>query len=175
MSNELLYNQLYERTKDFGRSQFVKEIMRLERENNQLKEQYCERTDCCGRLGNSKKVEKLQQENKELKEELQKADSITQSCIFNGKKESELNFRQSLNLVKELRQENKELQEKYNIRSKAYNNILLENASLHNKIDKAIEYVKKNKYGVTNSMNNLDIEIYIDTIVKLLKDSDVDE
>ena len=46
---------------------------------------------------------------------------------------------------------------------------------LHNKIDKAIEYVKKNKYGVTNSMNNLDIEIYIDTIIKLLKDSDVDE
>lgn len=38
MSNELLYNQLYERTKDFGRSQFVREIMRLERENNQLKE-----------------------------------------------------------------------------------------------------------------------------------------
>ena len=68
MSNELLYNQLYERTKEFGRSQFVREIMRLERENNQLKEQYCERTDCVGRLGNSKKVERLLQENKELQE-----------------------------------------------------------------------------------------------------------
>lgn len=37
MSEELLYNQLYERTKDFGRTQFIKEIMRLERENQQLK------------------------------------------------------------------------------------------------------------------------------------------
>lgn len=38
MSEELLYNQLYERTKDFGRTQFIKELMRLERENQQLKE-----------------------------------------------------------------------------------------------------------------------------------------
>ena len=67
MSNELLYNQLYERTKDFGRSQFVREIMRLERENNQLKEQHCERTDCGGRLGNSKKVERLENTIKELR------------------------------------------------------------------------------------------------------------
>ena len=36
MSEELLYNQLYERTKEFGRSQFIKELMRLERENKEL-------------------------------------------------------------------------------------------------------------------------------------------
>ena len=30
-------------------------------------------------------IEQLQQENKQLKEELQKADSITQSCIFEEK------------------------------------------------------------------------------------------
>ena len=41
--------------------------------------------------------ENLQQENKQLKEELQKADSITQSCIFNGKEESTINFRECLN------------------------------------------------------------------------------
>lgn len=39
MSEELLYNQLYERTKDFGRSQFIKELMRLEREVKKSKEQ----------------------------------------------------------------------------------------------------------------------------------------
>lgn len=39
MSEELLYNQLYYRTKDFGRTQFIKELMRLERENQQLKEE----------------------------------------------------------------------------------------------------------------------------------------
>ena len=57
-------------------------------------------------------IELLEKENQHLKEELQKADSITQSCIFNGKKESELNFRRALNLVKELRQENQQLKEK---------------------------------------------------------------
>lgn len=36
MNDELLYNQLYERTKEFGRTQFVREIMRLERENKEL-------------------------------------------------------------------------------------------------------------------------------------------
>ena len=36
--NELLYDVLYERTKDFGRTQFIKEIMRLQRENQQLKD-----------------------------------------------------------------------------------------------------------------------------------------
>lgn len=35
--NEILYNQLYERTKDFGRNQFIKEIMRLEREKQNEK------------------------------------------------------------------------------------------------------------------------------------------
>ena len=41
--------------------------------------------------------ENLQQENKQLKAELQKADSITQSCIFNGKEESTISFRECLN------------------------------------------------------------------------------
>ena len=43
---------------------------------------------------------KLQQENEQLKEELQKADSITQSCIFEGKEESTINFRECLNKLK---------------------------------------------------------------------------
>ena len=43
------------------------------------------------------KTNKLEQENKQLKEELQKADSITQSCIFEGKEESTINFRECLN------------------------------------------------------------------------------
>lgn len=35
---EILYNEIYNRTKDFGRSHFIKEIMRLEREKQQLKD-----------------------------------------------------------------------------------------------------------------------------------------
>ena len=35
---ELLYNEIYERTKDFGRAQFVRELMRLQRENKELQQ-----------------------------------------------------------------------------------------------------------------------------------------
>lgn len=38
MNDEILYNKIYEQTKEFGRTQFIKEIMRLERENKQLRE-----------------------------------------------------------------------------------------------------------------------------------------
>lgn len=50
MSKELQYNKIYEKTKDFGRSQFVREIQMQINENRQL-----------------------QQENKQLKEELYEA------------------------------------------------------------------------------------------------------
>lgn len=43
-----------------------------------------------------KYIERLEKENQQLKEELQKSDSITQSCIFQGKKESTINFRKCL-------------------------------------------------------------------------------
>ena len=57
------------------------------------------------------KTNKLQQENQQLKEELQKADSITQSCIFEGKEESTINFREclkQLELYKEVIEEVRE-------------------------------------------------------------------
>lgn len=37
--NELLFNELYEKTKDCGRVQFIKLLMEKERENQELKEQ----------------------------------------------------------------------------------------------------------------------------------------
>lgn len=37
MNEELLYNQLYEKTKDCGRTQFVKLLMEKEREIERLK------------------------------------------------------------------------------------------------------------------------------------------
>lgn len=50
--------------------------------------------------------EQLQVENKQLKKqleeyqkELEKADSITQSCIFNGKEESKISYRKCLNIL----------------------------------------------------------------------------
>lgn len=135
----------------------------------------------------------LEQENKELKEELQKADSITQSCIFNGKKESEISYRIALNLVEQLRNENKEL--------KAYIKELEENSGvlvsqveswsktadiylekyqeLHNKIDKykdleqSLTFIKNRvKQGMTQENVN---KCAIQLVNSYLKDSDVDE
>ena len=58
----------------------------------------------------------LLNDNLKLKEELQKADSITQSCIFEGKEESTINFRECLNklklykeVIEEVREEIKDL------------------------------------------------------------------
>ena len=68
-----------------------------------------------------KENQKLQRENKKLKEqlgkykiELEKADSITQSCIFDGKKESKISYRKLLNLVKKNKIQQKEFIEYMN-------------------------------------------------------------
>lgn len=70
--NELLFDELYEKTKDFGRVQFINLLMAKEREIQELKKQYCERTDCSGRIGNSKKLEMLEMENKNLRRTIKK-------------------------------------------------------------------------------------------------------
>ena len=57
----------------------------------------------------------LQKENQELKkqleeyqQELEKADSITQSCIFNGKEESKISYRKCLNILDKKETQQKE-------------------------------------------------------------------
>ena len=57
----------------------------------------------------------LQQDNAELKkqveeyqQELEKADSITQSCIFNGKEESKISYRKCLNILDKKETQQKE-------------------------------------------------------------------
>ena len=59
--------------------------------------------------------DELQNQNQELKKqleeyenELEKADSITQSCIFNGKKESEISYRKCLNMLEKHKNQQKE-------------------------------------------------------------------
>ena len=39
MNDELLYNKIYEKTKECGRDQFIKLLMQKERENQELKNQ----------------------------------------------------------------------------------------------------------------------------------------
>lgn len=67
---------------------------------------------------------KIEQENQQLKEELQKADSITQSCIFDGKEESEINFRKAINLIEEYKSVLDEIREIINQNMSSYSSCI---------------------------------------------------
>lgn len=66
----------------------------LDRADNYVKRLY---------LGN----QELKKQLEEYQQELEKADSITQSCIFNGKEESKISYRKCLNVL-----DKKEIQQK---------------------------------------------------------------
>ena len=52
-------------------------------------------------------AKELKKQLEEYQEELEKADSITQSCIFNGKKESEISYRKCLNMLEKHKNQQK--------------------------------------------------------------------
>ena len=57
----------------------------------------------------------------------------------------------------------------------AFNKIVKEYDELHNKIDKAIEYIEKDTcYNSEHTYYDVDVEDIL-TILEILKDSDVDE
>lgn len=59
-------------------------------------------------------VKELKKQLEEYENELEKADSITQSCIFNGKKESEISYRKCLNMLEKHNNQQKEFIEYMN-------------------------------------------------------------
>ena len=66
-------------------------------------------------LAETEAIKDLSKENQELKkqleeyqQELEKADSITQSCIFNGKEESKISYRKCLNILDKKENQQKE-------------------------------------------------------------------
>ena len=61
-----------------------------------------------------KEAKELKKQLEEYQEELEKADSITQSCIFNGKKESEISYRKCLNMLEKHKNQQKEFIEYMN-------------------------------------------------------------
>ena len=80
-----------------------------------------------------KECEELKKQLEEYQEELEKADSITQSCIFNGKKESEISYRKCLNMLEKHKNQQKKFIEyleneininPYNISDYAYEDII---------------------------------------------------
>ena len=74
-------------------------------EINCLDNCYGEKARCIDLL--IKENQELKKQLEEYQEELEKADSITQSCIFNGKKESEISYRKCLNMLEKHKNQQK--------------------------------------------------------------------
>ena len=76
--NELLFDELYEKTKDCGRVQFINLLMEKERENQELKKQLEEHNLAIenlaywkGKNESKMKINRLRRENQELKKQLE--------------------------------------------------------------------------------------------------------
>lgn len=89
-------------------------VYQLQQENQELKSELETYNKGCSELRKiiehkDEKINELKKQLEEYKKELEKADSITQSCIFNGKKESEISYRKCLNMLEDLKEKNQKL------------------------------------------------------------------
>ena len=111
---------------------------------------------------NARCIDLLIKENQELKkqveqyqQELEKADSITQSCIFNGKEESKISYRKCLNIL-----DKKEAQQKEFIN-------YLEDEK--NRLARECSHIYEDSLGHTRLVNE-DIFNEVDTILSKYKE-----
>lgn len=74
----------------------------------QLKEADLNQTDINAMQVLLKENQELKKQLEEYQKELEKADSITQSCIFNGKEESKISYRKCLNILEKKENQQKE-------------------------------------------------------------------
>ena len=81
----------------------VKAYARSLKDNMFEKEQLNSLVNSC-----QEEIRRLKKQVEEYENELEKADSITQSCIFNGKKESEISYRKCLNMLEKHKNQQKE-------------------------------------------------------------------
>lgn len=84
-------------------------------------------------------------------------------------------YEKDIKLIKQLQQENKELKRNCNIGNENLSFYRNENKELHNKIDKAIEYMKPRFMNCIDNDKRYFADVYIQEIYEILKDSDVDE
>ena len=136
-------------------------IEQLQQENKILKEKYenavadYETTmfekEQLNSLVNScqEEIRQLKKQLEEYQQELEKADSITQSCIFNGKKESEISYRKCLNIL-----DKKETQQKEFINY------------LEDLIKQNETVVEVSKYGLPKNCSKLLIDFYKEILSK---------
>lgn len=69
-----------------------------------------------------KENQELKKQVEEYQQELEKADNITQSCIFNGKKESKISYRKCLNILDKKETQQKEFIEWLETMNRMYQN-----------------------------------------------------
>ena len=89
MNEEILYNEIYEKTKDCGRTQFVKLLMDKERENQELKKLLEEKNktkifveqNLEEAYGDGLYLEHLEKENQQLKEQLEASEKARKDAI----------------------------------------------------------------------------------------------
>ena len=83
---------------------------------------YCKGYRCLNLDDLLKENQELKKQVEQYQQELEKADSITHSCIFNGKKESEISFRKCLNMLEKLKNQQKEFIEWLEVMNRMYQN-----------------------------------------------------
>lgn len=77
MNEELLYNQLYDKTKDCGRTQFVRLLMEKERENKNLKDEIYKSNAVADT--NKELAESYYKDNQQLKEQNER---LLELCMY---------------------------------------------------------------------------------------------
>ena len=84
-NEEVLYNEFYEKTKDCGRTQFVKLLMKQEEEKKKLKKELkilsdnykeMDKFHKSSFLNRSNYIKELEQENQQLKNELEQSNAV---------------------------------------------------------------------------------------------------
>ena len=96
-----------------------------------------------------KENQELKKQVEQYQQELEKADSITQSCIFNGKEESKISYRKCLNIL-----DKKEAQQKEFI--EYLEDLIKQNETV----------VEVSKYGLPKNCSKLLIDFYKEILQK---------
>lgn len=151
MSEVIKNNQIPEEIKDICRS--CEENIHCQNKGcafRSLGNEYCDYVLNATKLylDLQQKVEQLEKEVNEYQKELEKADSITQSCIFQGKQESEISFRNCLNKLEQLEKELKEANDSISWWSNRFKAVKRDNKQLENIIKEAINKLKEHRYDL---------------------------
>ena len=97
-------------------------------------------------------IRQLKKQLEEYQQELEKADSITQSCIFNGKKESKISYRKCLNIL-----DKKENQQKDFIKYLEDEFTKIQN-DIEKEIDNNVKYFKVERRQIITEILNCQSE-----------------